>query len=129
MSTILRVGSFPKSYFTWAVNDFVLEAASPMEAVDLCRNRHEVDLLIADVDLGLVSGMELASLLRAWIPNLRTILVSDAPLEFWSDRQAGELNELPRDSILILQKPLTPTGLQDAVMRLVPEHELVNSDE
>ena len=127
MSTILRVGSVPESYFTSAFNDLILEAACPMEAVDLCRNHREVDVLISDMDLGLVSGAELASLLRAWIPNLRTILISDAPLELWSERQATELNELPPDSILVLQKPVSSTRIREAVSSLVPQRSLVST--
>jgi CheY-like chemotaxis protein len=41
-----------------------LEATSPAEALDVCRKHKEIDLLICDIELGSVSGMELAALAR-----------------------------------------------------------------
>ena len=65
----------------------ILEATSHIEALDICRIHGEIDVLVCDVGPGLVSGMELASLLRAWLPRLRTILVSSLPCDQWTERQ------------------------------------------
>ena len=81
----------------------VLEAAYPVEAMDVFRVRREIDVLLCDADLGLVSGMELAALLRAWNASLRTILLSDLPCDQWTQRQEMELKELPVDDVLILE--------------------------
>jgi CheY-like chemotaxis protein len=91
----------------------ILEATSPMEALDICRNHREIDLLICDLDLGLVSGMELASLMRAWNSRLCTILTSDLPCDCWTQRQVAELSELPSNDVLILERPFSPRGTED----------------
>jgi CheY-like chemotaxis protein len=83
----------------------LLEATSPAEPLDICRNHKDIDLLICDAQLGLVSGMELASLTRAWIPQLRSILLWDAPCESWSGRENAQLKELPSDAVIILENP------------------------
>jgi CheY-like chemotaxis protein len=97
----------------------VLEAASPVEALDICRNHREIDVLVCDVDMGLVSGMELASLLRAWNIRMRTILISDLPCDQWTARQDMELKELPADDVLILEKPFSTTELKAALAGLM----------
>jgi CheY-like chemotaxis protein len=99
----------------------ILETPSPVEALDICRNHLEIDLLICDAELGLVSGMELASLLRSWISRLQTILISDLPCDSWDERQETELHELPSDGVLILEKPFTSLQLKSAIRKLVGE--------
>jgi CheY-like chemotaxis protein len=99
----------------------ILEATSPMEALDICRHHPEIDLLICDSDLGSISGMELASLIRAWNSKLRTILTSDLSCDCWTERQERELAELPPDDVLILEKPFTSKELKAAVRSLVPQ--------
>lgn len=95
-----------------------LEATSATEALDLCRNNNDIDVLICDVNLGLISGMELASLTRAWIPKLRTILLCDTPCECWSEGESAQLNELPSDAVMILEKPFRSAELKAAIKEL-----------
>jgi CheY-like chemotaxis protein len=97
----------------------ILEATSAIEALDICRNHREIDLLICDMDKGLVSGMELASLLRAWNSKLLTILTSDLSCDCWTQRQETELSELPSDAVLILERPFTSAELRGAVTSLL----------
>jgi CheY-like chemotaxis protein len=97
----------------------ILEAACPVEALDICRAHCEIDVLLCDVELGLVSGIELASLLRAWHSRLRTILLSDLPCDKWSQRWETELKELPADDVLILEKPFKPIELRSTVSTLM----------
>lgn len=84
MNTILIVQEEPlfRSYLRASIGREyeILEAASPVEALEMCRAHGEIDVLICDQDMGLVSGMELASLLRAWIGNLKTLLLWGGPL-------------------------------------------------
>lgn len=96
----------------------VREAASPVEALNVCRLDRAIDVLVCDAELGLVSGMELASLLRAWLPHVRTVLLSDLPCDQWTDRQETELRELPAEDVFILQKPCRPIDLRMAVSTL-----------
>lgn len=99
----------------------ILEARSPVEALDICRHHPGIDLLVCEADMGLVSGMELASLLRAWNSNLRTILTTERPTEYWTERQNAELRELPTDTVLVLERPFRARDLRAAIEKLVPE--------
>ncbi len=99
----------------------ILEASSPAEALDICRDQSGIDLLVCDADMGLVSGMEFASLLRAWNSKLRTILITERPCEDWTERQNAELRELPTDAVLILERPFSTGDLTAAIASLVHE--------
>jgi DNA-binding response OmpR family regulator len=96
-----------------------LEATSPAKALDVCRNNRDIDLLICDVELGLLSGMELACLAREWIPGLRTILLCDTPCECWSEGENSQLKELPSDAVMILEKPFSTIELKAAITELI----------
>lgn len=125
MKSILFVDHEPivRNLFRWELGGRydILEAESPVEALDICRHHPGIDLLVCEADLGLVSGMELASLLRAWDSKLRTILTSDLPPEYWTERENAELRELPPDDVFILERPFTARDLQLAIAKLVPE--------
>lgn len=97
----------------------VLEAATPVEALDLCRVRPDIDALVCDTELGLVSGMELASLLQAWNSRLLTVLLSDVPCDQWTERQQMELDEIGSDDVLVLEKPFSPCELNAALAALM----------
>lgn len=99
----------------------MLEARSPVEALDLFRNHSGIDLLVCNADMGLVSGMELASLLRAWNSKLCTILITERPCECWTERQNAELREVPTDAVLILEQPFSTRDLRAAIAKLAPE--------
>jgi len=104
----------------------LLQATSPAEALDECRSDKDIDLLICNAQLGLVSGMELASLTKAWIPKLRTILLCDAPCESWSWRENALLKELPPDAVIILEKPFRAIELKAAITELIGAPEEVH---
>ena len=72
----------------------------------------DIDLLICDEELGLISGAELASLLRTWNSKLRTILTTDLPFDHWGQQLEIELAELPADDVLILGRPFTLSQLR-----------------
>ena len=131
MKRILFVDHEPaeRSIFRWELAGHyrVLEAASAVESINICRKRSGVDLLICDSDLGLVSGMELASLLRGWNSNLRTILTSRLPLQNWTERQQLQLKELPPEDVLILERPFSTKDLKAAITKLLPEELAVAS--
>lgn len=97
----------------------VLEAASAEEALDAYRHIETIDLLIVDVALPVVSGMELASLLKQWLPRLRIILTADTLPEFWSESKKAELRDNLSDSIAILKMSFSPDDLRARVIGLI----------
>jgi CheY-like chemotaxis protein len=78
-----------------------------------------IDLLIADVNLPVTSGIRVALELRSRLPNLRIILTSGHTPEMWPEPEAAELQELPSDSVGVLLKPFRPATLLKAVSRFV----------
>ena len=125
MSTVLLVeknSTVRQSLKQPLASDYdIIEATCPVVAVDVCRVHRDIDVLVCDAELGLVSGMELASMLRAWLPRLHTILISDLPCNQWSERQEMELRELPPDYVLILERPFKPAELRLALLALTAD--------
>jgi CheY-like chemotaxis protein len=98
----------------------VLGATSAQEAFERFEeNDGQVDLLIADVTLPVSSGIRVALELRSLLPNLRIILTSGFPESMWNGQDAAELDELPSDSVITLQKPFVPAALLGSVHRLI----------
>jgi len=77
-----------------------------------------IDLLIADVTPP-CCGILVAFQLKAWRPDLRTILTSGYPVNMWDEQQAAELSEIPSDSVRVLQKPFLPKDLLRTVDELI----------
>jgi CheY-like chemotaxis protein len=73
----------------------------------------QVDLLIADLSLPGMSGLDLASQARHGNPELRVLFVSGSDVDNASDRPA---------SSGFLQKPYTPDALAQAVLRMTAAH-------
>ncbi len=97
----------------------IVTTTSPEEALDAYRQTRGIDLLITDVVLPVISGMELAGLLRAWAPRLRVILTAETPAWYWSQRQIEQYNEVASDYVVILEKPFYPEDLRLQVRSLV----------
>lgn len=79
----------------------------------------QVDLLIANTNLPVGSGIRVALGLRALHSRLRIIITSRQTTEMWSDQDAAELSELPSDSVVVLQTPFIPATLLDKVGRFL----------
>jgi CheY-like chemotaxis protein len=90
----------------------VFEARSAAEAMLLAdENGGKVDLLLSDVVLQGMSGIELADRMRRRYPALRVLLVSGfAPLSLASQGLLG-------DGTAFLAKPFSPKALVEAVRR------------
>jgi CheY-like chemotaxis protein len=99
----------------------VFEAASPIEALDICQSHRDIDLLICEAELGLVSGVGLVPLLRAWNSKLLTILTTDMPCDDWTHQREMELAELPADEVVVLERPFTVAQLREAIANLLQE--------
>jgi CheY-like chemotaxis protein len=97
----------------------VLEAAAAEEALwKFHDNNSFLDLMIADVNLPASSGIQVALLLRAEIPDLSVILTSGYPATAWTARDSADLWRLGPDSVRILQKPFRPLTLLNTVREL-----------
>lgn len=110
----------------------VLAATSAQEAFERFEeNDAAVDLLITDVKLPESSGIRVALELRSLLPYLKIIVTSGYPRSAWDEQDAAELDELPSDSVVILQKPFVPATLLECIHRLIglpliaaPAHQL-----
>ncbi len=86
----------------------VLVAADAEEGITLAETApFPIDMLLTDVVMPGMSGVELARRLRSKRPNLRVLLMSGYP----GDDLAGEL----RDHQRFLRKPFTPFVLLEHV--------------
>ena len=98
----------------------VLDARSAQEAFDqFDANDGHVDLLITDVTLPESSGIRVALELRSLLPYLRIIVMSGYPKSDWDAQDAAELDELPSDSVITLQKPFVPATLMAVIHKLI----------
>jgi PAS domain S-box-containing protein len=88
----------------------VLAAANPMEAMEMFRQHEkEIDLLLADVVLPKMSGVELATEIKKIRPNIKTLFMSGYA-------KTAELNHEPRkNAVPFLDKPFTPDRLTRTV--------------
>jgi DNA-binding response OmpR family regulator len=98
----------------------LVEAATAEEAYQRFEEADgKVDLLIADANLPVSSGIRVALGLRALHSRLRIIITSGHTAEMWSDQDAAELSELPSDSVVVLQTPFLPSTLLEKVARFL----------
>jgi CheY-like chemotaxis protein len=91
----------------------VLEAGDEAEAVELCQRHSDIDLLIADVMVGVQSGREIANELMTLCPALRLLFISGYPPE----RLVANGKLLSGD--VCLQKPFTPNELLQRIAEIL----------
>jgi CheY-like chemotaxis protein len=97
-----------------------LEAANAEEAIEqFSHSGQRIDLLMADVSLPGMSGVQLALLLRAEHPGLSVILTSGYPPNSWSVRNALFLKRLGTEGVSILLKPFIPRTLVQTITDLI----------
>lgn len=89
----------------------VIEAASAPEALELCKT-HTVDLLLTDVIMPEMNGIELAEKISERWPELQMLFMSG----YAGDRVPGAAFI---DQVSYLEKPLTPRKLLNHVNRLL----------
>ena len=85
-----------------------IPAHSAAEALDLLDERRDIDLVVSDVRMPGVDGLDLIRVLRHRFPALRTILISGAPLT--------DDDVIPREASVILPKPVALEQLQAAIV-------------
>jgi CheY-like chemotaxis protein len=96
------------------MNYQVTATNSAREAIDLCRvNAEKFDLVITDLTMPEMNGLEVTRQIRAFSPNLRIILVS------------GLIATLSRDNLLaegiceVVEKPISPLALAEVIQRVL----------
>jgi CheY-like chemotaxis protein len=94
----------------------VLATGSAEEALDRARQRADVALLISDMVMPGLNGVELQRRLRASHANVRTLFVSGYATGALASPSA------PTDCPM-LQKPFTPSALQAAVWAVLNDEE------
>lgn len=90
----------------------VIEAGNGVEALDVMASSARVDFLIADLDMPVMRGEEMAKKIRALRPDLRVLYVTAH-----SERLFKERPELIEGEAF-LDKPFTVRGLLEAVSLL-----------
>jgi CheY-like chemotaxis protein len=104
----------------------VLESTSAAEAFQQF-HKHDgnIILLITDVILREKFGTQVALKLREQNPALKIILTSGYPQSMWPDSERAEIQNLPSDSVAILDKPFFPATLLKTINEMLgPSAEL-----
>ena len=93
----------------------VIVAENGHQALEYAHGHHgSIDLLITDVVMPRLGGLELAKRLLIERPSIRIILVSG-----YSPEKITETNELAAGVYQFLSKPFTPLELLEIVARLI----------
>ena len=102
----------------------VLEAADGFEAISVCKNRsaNEIQLVLTDIVMPLMSGIELTEQLRTAHPTARVLFMSG-----YSDRTHANSPRSHGDgpSISFIQKPFKPATLIRKVREVLDQKILV----
>ena len=97
----------------------MIEATTGEEAlmcfIDL---NHQIDLLIADMALPTMPGLEVALLMRSKIPHLPVVLTSAHPVKGWNNQDYGDLERLG-SQVAFLRKPFQAQELLKAMFELL----------
>ena len=89
----------------------VLSTGDGIVALETSRNYPDtIDLLVSDVTMPRMGGLELAKRIAAERPGIKVLLISGEPLG------EGQLNGLP-----FLQKPFTHAALRESIEALCAE--------
>ena len=99
----------------------IWEAANADDAIRRFREASgRIDLLLADVTLPAISGIQVALWLRAEQPGLSVILTSGYPRTEWNARDAADFERLGMRSVMVVQKPFQTQMLLSCI-RLLTE--------
>jgi two-component system cell cycle sensor histidine kinase/response regulator CckA len=91
----------------------VIEAANGIEALTVAeRLGHRIDLLVTDMVMPQMGGIDLAEKLRAHRPRLRALFTSG-----YTEENAGQLRNI--EDARFLQKPFTGSALARRVREVL----------
>jgi DNA-binding NtrC family response regulator len=85
----------------------VIPAYSVPHALELLDDHPEIALVISDIRMPGVDGLDLVRVLRHRFPTLKTILMSGAPIT--------DNDVVPREAAVILTKPVSLEQLERAI--------------
>lgn len=92
----------------------VLEAADGVDALAVLREiEGGVDLLVTDVSMPRMTGIELVQAVAAGFPGIPVVYISGEPLKH-------ELHS-PQCHVVFLQKPFLPQAMLDAIQAVDPK--------
>ena len=98
----------------------LIEATTAEQALLLfIGHGRQVDLLVADLTLPESSGIQVALLLRAEIPDLPVILTSRSPVSDWTGRDYTDLQRLGSTSVALLSRPFQAEVVSDEIRKLI----------
>ena len=89
----------------------VLQAMTDKEAIDLCKDRSQIDLFVCDVAIGCASGTEVALQLCKVHADVPVLFVSGTPKCAWQQHDVNNFLKLPLDFVECLEKPFRPSAL------------------
>lgn len=78
-----------------------------------------VDVLVADVRLARISGIQVALRIRSKRPGFPVLLMSGYLADGWRDVDAADMQALGSDSVVLLNKPFETQALLNAVYDLI----------
>ncbi|HEY3564372.1 MAG TPA: response regulator [Casimicrobiaceae bacterium] len=91
----------------------VIAAGCVRDALDLLDQHSEIELVISDIRMPDVDGLDLIRVLRHRFPTLPTILISGMPIT--------DDDVVPREATQILTKPVAVDDLQRAIAERLRE--------
>lgn len=98
----------------------VISVTTGEEALEAFDNvNRPVDVLIADVRLARISGIQVALRIRSKRPLFPVLLMSGYLADGWRDVDADDIQALGSDLVVLLQKPFEIQALLNAVYGLV----------
>jgi CheY-like chemotaxis protein len=97
-----------------STGSFILPATNGEEAIRLWKqHQNKIDLVITDVAMPQLNGIELADRIRSTHPRMKFLFITGFAEEF------PQLNELFRDGANILEKPFLPSELVSIVGQIL----------
>jgi two-component system NtrC family sensor kinase len=91
----------------------VVRAASAEAAIDTLNKRRDIDLVLSDIVMPGMSGLELGRLVREYHPEIRVVLASG-----YSDKAAVATEE----GFALIRKPYSPEALSRALAEVMKEN-------
>jgi CheY-like chemotaxis protein len=98
----------------------VLEASSGPGAIEISNCQHRpIQLLVTDLELGTLSGTDVATKILEARPKMAVLFISGTPLNAWRERDRSIFYSLKRKAVDFLEKPFILRPLAEKVCRLI----------
>ena len=106
----------------------VLEASSGSDAIEVSNCQHQpIQLLVTDLQLGTVSGTDVAMEILKSRPEIAVLFVSGTPINEWGIRDRNIFRSLKRRAVDFLEKPFALRPLAEKVYRLIKRDALLHA--